>query len=136
MGVIIARCLTAIQTLEFINQEENPEYAYRVAGLYNWGEEGVSQSYERAFQWYLRAAERGHGEAQCKLANRYFTGTGTRRDHRESYKWYWLCSRNSQTSENMRRNAEGVISVMWNVDVLTSSEIRDIEKAAKQWKPK
>lgn len=41
-----------------------------------------------AFKWYQMAAEKGHGEAQCRLAYCYMNGIGTIKNTSEAKKWY------------------------------------------------
>lgn len=41
-----------------------------------------------AAQWFMRAAEQGHKEAQYRLANQYFYGRGVSKDIDQAKKWY------------------------------------------------
>ena len=50
--------------------------------------EGVDQSYEKAYEYYLFAARRDNLESQIKLASMYRDGIGTDKDLDKSA--YWL----------------------------------------------
>ena len=55
--------------------------------MYEFGE-GVDQSYEKAYEYYLYAARRGNLESQIKVAEMYKEGIGTDKDLDKST--YWL----------------------------------------------
>jgi TPR repeat protein len=48
----------------------------------------VSQSYEKAFHWWLKAAQKGVPESQSGIAQLYESGRGTTQDFIEAYIWY------------------------------------------------
>jgi uncharacterized protein len=54
--------------------------------LYDQGK-GVRKSYRRAFQWYLKAAQRGNRVAQYNLSLCYLLGQGIAPDEREAFRW-------------------------------------------------
>ena len=55
--------------------------------MYEFGE-GVDQSYEKAYEYYLYAARRDNLESQIKVAEMYKVGIGTDKDLDKSA--YWL----------------------------------------------
>ena len=55
--------------------------------MYEFGE-GVDQSYEKAYEYYLYAARRDNLESQIKVAEMYKEGIGTDKDLVKSA--YWL----------------------------------------------
>ena len=55
--------------------------------MYEFGE-GVDQSYENAYEYYLFAARKDNLESQIKVANMYRDGIGTEIDLDKSA--YWL----------------------------------------------
>ena len=55
--------------------------------MYEFGE-GVEQSYEKAYEYYLYAARRDNLESQIKVAEMYKEGIGTDKDLDKST--YWL----------------------------------------------
>lgn len=65
----------AITWLKVSAQPNNVQAAYHLAAM---SERGISvtQNDQKAFQWYLKAAELGHAKAQYKVANAYHIGTG------------------------------------------------------------
>jgi len=74
----------ALETLMFEAQRGNSEVQYRIGVIYNIGL-GVPQDYDLAAQWYLKAADQGHGGAQLKLSTLYFNGQGVPRSKVVSY---------------------------------------------------
>ena len=55
--------------------------------MYDYGE-GVLQDYAEAVKWFLRAAKRGHADAQNNLGLMYDYGEGVPQDYAEAVKWY------------------------------------------------
>ena len=55
--------------------------------MYEFGE-GVDQSYEKAYEYYLYAARRDNLDSQIKVAEMYKEGIGTDKDLDKSA--YWL----------------------------------------------
>jgi TPR repeat protein len=55
--------------------------------LYRNGE-GLSQDYAEALQWFRKAAEHGHAQAQYNLGNMYLKGQGVTQDREEARKWF------------------------------------------------
>ena len=49
---------------------------------------GVEQSYEKAVEWYLKAAEQGLADAQNNLGNMYYTGTGVEQSYEKAVEWW------------------------------------------------
>ncbi len=49
---------------------------------------GVPQSFDEAFNWYQRAAEKGLSGAQANLADMYDRGQGRPRDARKALQWF------------------------------------------------
>ena len=60
---------------------------YNLGVMYEFGE-GVNQSYEKAYEYYLFAARRDNLESQIRLADMYRDGIGTDKDLDK--KAYWL----------------------------------------------
>ena len=59
---------------------------------YEWGY-GVGRDGSTALDWYRRAAEQGHAEAEHHLGRFYENGLGgLRRDRKEAKKWYHRAS--------------------------------------------
>jgi len=49
---------------------------------------GVAEDKEKAFPWYLKAAEEGHAEAQFYVGLCYSKGEGVLQDSDKSFQWY------------------------------------------------
>ena len=66
---------------------------------------GVRQDYAQAVQWYRRAAEQGHAQAQNNLGVMYEQGQGVRQDSALAQEWYGkICDNGDQKGcDNYRR---------------------------------
>ncbi len=49
---------------------------------------GVERDYEKAIEWYSKAAEQGYSTAQNNLGNMYYNGLGVERDYEKAIEWY------------------------------------------------
>ena len=49
---------------------------------------GVERSYQKAIEWYLKAATNGNHDAMLNLGNCYRYGKGVKRSYSETIKWY------------------------------------------------
>jgi hypothetical protein len=49
---------------------------------------GVKQDDAEAVQWYRKAAEQGHADAQHNLGLMYMEGRGVKQDDAEAVKWW------------------------------------------------
>ena len=75
---------------------------------------GVTQNYQEAAKWMLKAAKQGNADAQNILGSMYREGQGVIKDYKEAAKWYRLAAgqgnANSQFSLGfMYSNGQGVI---------------------------
>ena len=41
-----------------------------------------------AFEWYMKAADKGDMQSQVNVANAYYLGNGTEQDHHKAFLWY------------------------------------------------
>ena len=55
--------------------------------MYEFGS-GVEQSYEKAAEWFLKAAEQGFADAQCNLGDMYDNGTGVEESDEKAREGY------------------------------------------------
>lgn len=60
--------------------------------------EGQPVNYEKAFQLYLAAAERGNAEAQFVVGGMYYKGQGTDPDRLKAFKWLRRAEQQGKTS--------------------------------------
>lgn len=63
------------------------EAQYSLGVGYDTGQ-GLTQNYEKAVHWYMRAAEQGMAEAQYNLGVAHSKGNGVEQNHTEAVKWY------------------------------------------------
>ena len=49
---------------------------------------GVSQDYSKAREWYLKAANQGHADAQYNLGVMYYQGQGVRQNTASAKEWF------------------------------------------------
>ena len=50
--------------------------------------DGVNQDYEKAFEWYEKAAKAGSSDAMTDLGYMYQTGVGINQDYKKAIEWY------------------------------------------------
>lgn len=55
---------------------------------YQYGKEGLPQSYDKAFYWYKKAADQGYALAQNNLGFCYHNGWGCKKDMKKAYACY------------------------------------------------
>lgn len=60
---------------------------YNLGWMYDNGE-GVVQNYEKAFEWYSKAANQGFAMAQYNLGLLYQNGQGVEKDDQRAFEWY------------------------------------------------
>ena len=58
-----------------------------VGSLYQSGK-GVTQDFEEAMRWYLKAADQGYANAHNNIGVMYENGQGVAKDYSEAIKWY------------------------------------------------
>jgi len=74
---------------------------------------GVIQDYKQAVNWYTKAAQQGHAEAQSNLGFMYSNGRGVTRDYKQAVNWYTKAAEQGDTVAQynlgvMYRNGRGV----------------------------
>lgn len=60
----------------------------------------ISKDYSKAFEWYQKAALRGHPLAQCQLGLLYREGHGIPKDEKQAFEWFMKAA---QTDQNCPR---------------------------------
>ena len=126
--------------------------------------QGVPQNYAEAVKWYRLAADQGNATAQFNLALMYANGQGVPQNYAEAVKWYRLAAdqgdaeAQNQPRASVRlwqwRNAglrygahvvqpvggaggrEAVKSREAVARRMTSAQIAEAQKLAREWKPK
>ncbi|RJX18196.1 MAG: sel1 repeat family protein [Desulforudis sp.] len=69
-------------------KQDEAEVLYQTRHAYFFSGDGVAEDPAEAFQWFQRAAELGHSEAQYKLGYAYQHGQGVAQDMHEAVNWY------------------------------------------------
>lgn len=69
---------------------------------------GTEQSYEKAFEWFLKSAQEGNKFAQYSLANLYYYGNGVQKDLSQAFWWY------RKSSEQGQPYASYAVAQMYN----------------------
>ena len=93
----------------------------------------VPQDYARAVKWYRKADEQGDASSQNNLGNMYRSGRGVLQDYAEAHMWYNLAVSRFPPGENRDlavRNRDKIAKRM------TSAQISEAQKLAREWKPK
>lgn len=67
--------------------KHSPEKLFALGENYYYGN-GVVQSYEKAIEWYEKAANQGFEEAQCTLGYMYSNGKGVKQNYYKAVEWY------------------------------------------------
>src|SRR5690606_28347767 len=69
-------------------QRGDAQAQYEVGLTYALPLQGQVQADElAAFQWFLKAAQQGHAEAQEEVARRYDSGNGVEKNPQQAFQW-------------------------------------------------
>ncbi|WP_444997805.1 tetratricopeptide repeat protein [Aliikangiella sp. IMCC44359] len=63
------------------------EAQWLLAQIYDYGLAGDEAKPDKAFQWYLKAAEGGLSDAQTLIGESYLNANGVKQDYAEAYRW-------------------------------------------------
>ena len=77
-----------IKTLDMMTRAGDREAAFELSNYYYNAEYGIPYDDFKSFQYALMAAQRGHIEAQCKVANDFLQGIGTNKSASDAIEWY------------------------------------------------
>jgi TPR repeat protein len=103
----------------------DPASQYKIGKAYLEGS-GVQQNDRDALNWFLKAAEQGHVDAQSQAGRMSFMGEGTSRNNEEAYFWYSLAAKGG----NSQKWADSVARY------LKPDQISTVEKRVAEWTPK
>ena len=85
--VVPAMADTNLSQIQTSANQGDPSAQYSL-GLKYYSGEGVSQSYNKAFEWYQKAAMQNYSDAQYNLGYMYENGKGTSKDLSKALNWY------------------------------------------------
>lgn len=104
---------------------------------------GVAKDYAGALKWFRLAAEAGDPDAQHNLGLAYELGQGVEADVVQAHAWYSLAASRYSDSDQQRRleqeKAYGAHSIQSRDELaakMTSAQIAEAEKLAREWKLK
>lgn len=122
---------TALREWQPLAERGHADAQYNLGMLYDF-RKGVPQDFATARQWYEKAAAQGHAGAQNNLGGLYEFGHGVTRDDVLAYMWYHIAAHSTDNAwrdvaaENRDEIADG----------MTSAQIAEAKKMAKEWRPK
>lgn len=82
---------------------------------------GVEQDYQKALEWYMKAADQNDSEAQYNIGVCYFAGNGVEADWYKAVEWYKKSADNG--NERAKTQLEGMLSSTSNSAVNTLGSI-------------
>lgn len=97
----------AVKPTLLLAQQGIAEYQFRLGSIYSKSVNGKS-NYDKAFPWFLKAAEAGNLSAKLLLVTLYKYGLGVKQDHEKAIEW--LNSAFSQSPEETCNIITDVIS--------------------------
>ncbi|KAG0376719.1 hypothetical protein BGX24_007313 [Mortierella sp. AD032] len=74
-------------------KEGDIESQNSLADFYKYGFEGVSRNDKLAMEWYSKAAEQGHAEAQLRMGEYYSEGFAVPKDYAKAMEWFHKSAR-------------------------------------------
>jgi uncharacterized protein len=115
--------------------EGNAE-AQTLLGAMYWQGEGVPRDLHEAARWYLKAAEQGYARAQNDIGFMYGFGEGVPpRDDVQAHMWLTLAI-DRYTDKNKERREQAIKDRATLAARMTSAQLAEAERRARDWKPK
>ena len=105
---------------------------YNLGVMYDF-EKGVLQDFATARQWYEKAAAQGHAGAQNNLGGLYEFGHGVAQDYVRAYMWYYVAAAHPTGDGQKDVAAENRDEIAGR---MTSAQIAEAQKLAREWRPK
>jgi len=97
--------------------------------------QGVPQDNAQAAEWYRLAADHNHAQAQYNLGLWYAQGEGGSQDYVSAHMWFNLAASRFPASDTRNRSL-----AVKNRDVMagkmSSEQVAEAQKLAREWKPK
>ena len=107
---------------------------FNLAVSYEKGQ-GLPQDFAEAAKWYRKAAEQDLAMAEYNLGILYAQGQGVSQDYVEAYKWFSLAASPFLAAEETIRTTAGK-SRDTVAAHMTSVQIAEAQKRAREWRPK
>jgi len=86
--LLLAACFTInTNAMRIESDDGSTEYTKGIHFEDHHGE-NIKESLKKAFSWYKKAANKGHFNAQLKVAHWYYNGTGCQRDFKKAFSLY------------------------------------------------
>jgi TPR repeat protein len=117
----------AVKWYRMAAEQDHADAQYNLGLMYDNGQ-GVPQDYAEAVKWYRMAAEQGYATAQSNLGVMYATGSGVPQDDVLAHMWFNLAA--AQGHANAKKGRDIVAKLM------TSEQIAEAQRLAREWKPK
>jgi len=107
---------------------------FNLGVMYGEGQ-GVPQDNAQAAEWYRLAADHNHAQAQYNLGLWYAQGEGGSQDYVSAHMWFNLAASRFPASDTRNRSL-----AVKNRDVMagkmSSEQVAEAQKLAREWKPK
>ncbi|AVO27790.1 SEL1-like repeat protein [Megasphaera elsdenii] len=88
-------------------------FAQNTIGSMYYHGRGIGQAYEKALEWYQKAAGKGYAQAQFNLGYMYYHGQGVKQSYEKAVEWYQKAAEQGDVTSqfhlgNMYENGRGV----------------------------
>ncbi len=123
---------TALRELRPLAKQGNANAQYNLGIMYENGR-GVPQDDAEAVKWYRKAAEEGYAKAQVLFGNMYLQGYGVPQDYVQAHMWFDVAASRLPPGKQRDLAAEARDLVG---RFMTSTQIAEAEKLAREWRPK
>jgi hypothetical protein len=123
---------TALREWRPLAEQGDADAQYNLGVMYDFAK-GVPRDFTAARQWYEKAAAQGHAGAQNNLGGLYEFGHGVKRDYVRAYMWYNIASAHRTGDPQKDVAAENLDGIAGR---MTSAQIAEAKKLAREWKPK
>lgn len=117
----------ALQLLRPLVDQGNGVAQFDLGFMYYNGQ-GVPQNYAEAASWYRKAADQGIADAQYDLGVMYAHGQGVPQDYILAHMWFNLAA--AQGNQDALKFRDIIAGIM------TSAQIAEAQRLARDWKPK
>ncbi len=117
----------ALREFRPLAEQGDAEAQHHLGAMYRDGQ-GVRRDYTEAAKWLRRAADQGLVYAQVILGLMYDFGKGVPEDIVKAHMWWSLAASRGHESATVARDILA--------DRMTSAQLAEAQKLAREWKPK